>query len=158
MQKIAQEDTTFIERFQRGHQDAFDGLVQRNKGRAYQYAFRLTKNPDEAADIVAEAFVRVYRSLKNFKGESSFSTWLYRIETNCFLDMRKKAHCRKDVSLDDALLLNDGYVDTQIADTRETPHDHLERGERLAAINAAMLRLPKRHQAILNLYHAESMS
>src|ERR1019366_5470801 len=86
MQKTTADDGATISRFQSGEKSAFNDLVERHQQRAYHYASRLTNNADEAADIVSETFLRVYRSLGGFKGESSFTTWLYRIETNCFLD------------------------------------------------------------------------
>src|SRR5471030_1449101 len=119
MQKITPEDGAVIARFQRGDRGAFNDLVRRHQQRAYHYAYRLTKSADEAADVVAEAFVRVFRSLESFKGESSFTTWLYRIETNCFLDMRKRANARISVSLDDESLVGDGRLPIQILDEGE---------------------------------------
>src|ERR1700733_4258008 len=106
MPKITAEDGAIIARYQRGDKTAFNELVERHQKRAYHYAARLTSNPDEAADIVAETLIRVYRSLDGFKGESSFTTWLYRIETNCFLDMRKRSNARPAISLDDTLQVN----------------------------------------------------
>jgi len=158
MARITAEDGAIIARFQRGSTSAFDELVQRHQKRAYHYAARLTHNPDEAADIVAETFVRVYRSLEGFKGESSFTTWLYRIETNCFLDMRKRASSRPTVSLDEVMQVNDGQVGVQIVDDKENAQDRVEQGERLVAIQSAMKHLPQHQRAILLMYHAESMS
>ena len=158
MQKITAEDGAIIARYQRGDAGAFDELVQRHQQRAYHFAFRLTKNPDEAADVVAEAFVRVYRSLDHFKGESSFTTWLYRIETNCFLDMRKRASSRPALSLDEVLQVEDGQVEIQIIDNRESAQDRVEQRERLSAIEVAMKDIPAHQRTILLMYHAEAMS
>src|SRR5471030_469419 len=136
MQKTTAEDGTTISRFQEGDKAAFNDLVTRHQQRAYHYASRLTNNPDEAADIVAETFLRAYRSLDGFKGDSSFTTWLYRIETNCFLDMRKRANARISVSLDDESLVGDGRLPIQILDEGESAHEHVEKGERLSAIES----------------------
>ncbi len=158
MQKISPEDAAIIARFQRGDNSAFDELVQRHQRRAYRYAFRLTRNPDEAADVVAESFLRVYRSIGSFKGESCFTTWLYRVETNSFLDMRKKANARPTTSLDDVLQVDDGTLEMQIVDHREGAIEHVERGERISIVTRAMKKLPEHQRAILVMYHAESMS
>ncbi len=158
MNQITAEDCTRISRFQAGDQGAFDELVRRHQRRAYLYAYRLTKNSDEAADVVANAFVRVYRSLEGFKGESSFTTWLYRIETNCFLDMRKKYRSHPSISLDEAMESGDGQVAMQVIDEAESAHDRVERGERLQTIESALSNLPEHQRAILVMYHAESMS
>ena len=158
MEKIAPEDAVIIARIRRNEKGAFDELVQRHQQRAYCYAHRLTNDQEEAADIVADSFVRVFRSLDSFKGDSSFTTWLYRIETNCFLDMRKKAKIRPSVSLDDVVLGADTQVHAQIIDESESAHEHVEKAERLSVIMSAIKRLPRHQQTILMMYHAESMS
>jgi RNA polymerase sigma-70 factor (ECF subfamily) len=158
MQKTTAEDGATISRFQNGDKSAFNDLVTRHQQRAYQYASRLTNNPDEAADIVAETFLRAYRSLEGFKGESSFTTWLYRIETNCFLDLRKRANSRQAVSLDEEIQVNDGRLPVQIVDDAESAHEHVEKRERISAIEAAMKHLPDHQRSILVMYHAQAMS
>ncbi|RYG69430.1 sigma-70 family RNA polymerase sigma factor, partial [bacterium] len=90
-----QEDRLLIERARKGDASALHRLVRKHQDRAYGYAFRLTRNPEEAGDIVAEAFVRVHNAVRNFKGNSAFTTWLYRIITNCYLDHRKKERTRQ---------------------------------------------------------------
>jgi RNA polymerase sigma-70 factor, ECF subfamily len=158
MVKVQSEDSILIERFQNGDKVAFDALVQKHQARAYQYAFRLTRNPDDAADVVADAFVRVYRALQTFKGDSAFTTWLYRIETNCFLDMRKKKNARPTTSLDSALNLGDGEVELQVEDNGPTAQEEAERSQRLSAVEEAVQKLPEYQRAMIIMYHAESMS
>jgi RNA polymerase sigma-70 factor (ECF subfamily) len=158
MHKTTAEDGAIITRYQSGEKAAFNDLLARHQQRAYHYASRLTNNPDEAADIVAETFLRVFRSLDGFKGDSSFTTWLYRIETNCFLDMRKRANARVSVSLDDELEINDGKLAIQIIDDCESAHERVEKRERISAIESAMKHLPDHQRAILIMYHAQSMS
>ena len=104
------DDALLIELSQQGDRNAFDALIRKYEARAYQYAYRLTSNTDEASDIVADAFVRVYNALKNFRGQSSFGTWLYRILTNCYLDQRKKERSRRHESLEATMNLEGGEV------------------------------------------------
>lgn len=158
MHNVQSEDSILIDRFQKGNRSAFDALVQKHQARAYQYAFRLTRNADDAADVVADAFVRVYRALQNFKGDSAFSTWLYRIETNCFLDMRKKKNARPATSLDSVLNLGDGEVELQVEDDGPSAHDEAERSHRMVAIEEAVAKLPEYQRAMIVMYHSESMS
>jgi RNA polymerase sigma-70 factor (ECF subfamily) len=158
MKRVQSEDSILIDRFQGGDQQAFDALVQKHQARAYQYAFRLTRNPDDAADVVADAFVRVYKALQTFKGDSAFTTWLYRIETNCFLDMRKKRSSRPSTSLDSMLNLGDGEVEFQVEDEAASAHDLAERSHRMTAVEEAVQRLPEYQRAMIIMYHAESMS
>ena len=152
------DDNVLIERCQKGDPDALDMLVRKHERRAYQYAYRLTTNPEEAADVVADAFVRVYSALKNFKGQSAFTTWLYRILTNCFLDMKKREKNRQALSLESVLTTDDGEVERQVEDTGPTPGDVAERNEREKAVVEALARLPEYQQAMITMYHAEMLS
>ncbi len=147
-----------IERFQRGDQTAFDALIQKHQARAYQYAYRLARDSEEASDVVAEAFVRVYKALCNFKGESAFTTWLYRILTNCYLDMRKKEKSRPSTSLEAVLHTDDGELERQIEDPGRTPHMEAERNEREQTIERAVERLPEYQKAMIMMYHVEMLS
>src|SRR5450759_5978905 len=79
-------ETDLVERAREGDARAFDRLVQEHYVLAYNTAYRMLGNPDQAEDATVEAFARAYRSLDRFRGESSFSTWLYRIVTNVCLD------------------------------------------------------------------------
>lgn len=152
------DDAILIERAQKGDRGALDSLVRKHERRAYQYAFRLTSNPDEAADVVSDAFVRVYSALQNFKGQSAFSTWLYRILTNCYLDIRKKEKSRQTSSLETALVTDEGEVERQIEDEGPSPHHLMERGERERAVEAAVSQLPEYQKAMIVMYHAENLS
>jgi RNA polymerase sigma-70 factor (ECF subfamily) len=152
------EDQVLISRAQEGDRSAFNTLIRKHEARAYQYAYRLTRNQEEAADVVAEAFVRVYNALHNFKGQSAFSTWLYRILTNCYLDTRKKGKGRTIVSLEAVLHTPEGDMERQIEDPSATPHDEAERDERETRVEDAVGLLPEYQRAMIVMYHAEMMS
>ena len=152
------DDRVLIERAQKSDKEAFDALIRKHERRAYQYAYRLTSNPEEASDVVAEAFVRVYSALHNFKGQSAFTTWFYRILTNCFLDIRKKEKSRPAMSLEAALQTPDGELERQIEDPGMSPHEESERSERVRSVEAAVLELPEYQRAMIVMYHAEMMS
>lgn len=152
------DDGVLIERSQKGDKQAFDTLIRKHEKRAYQYAFRLTANPEEAGDVVADAFVRVFSAIHNFKGQSAFTTWLYRILTNCFLDMRKKERSRPSISLEAALQTDDGDLERQVEDDSPTPLEQSERNERERAIESAVSMLPEYQRAMITMYHVESLS
>lgn len=152
------DDRILIERSQSGDRNAFDALIRKHEKRAYQYAFRLTSNPEEASDIVADAFVRVYTAMKNFKGQSAFTTWLYRILTNCFLDARKKEKSRSAVSLESTLLTDDGEMERQVVDDSPSPSDVSEKNERERIMQDAVALLPEYQKAMIVMYHAEMLS
>lgn len=152
------DDQLNISRAQSGDSAAFNALIRKYEVRAYQYAYRLTRNSEEASDIVAEAFVRIYNALHNFKGQSAFSTWMYRILTNCFLDIRKRERVRPATSLEATLQTDDGEMERQIEDPGRTPHQELERNERETRVESAVSELPEYQRAMIVMYHAEMMS
>ncbi len=152
------DDDVLIRRAQQGDRSAFNDLISKHERRAYQYAFRLTSNQDDASDIVADAFVRVFNALPNFKGNSAFTTWLFRILTNCYLDQRKRERNKQHVSLEGTLQTDSGEVERQIEDTGDGPEEKLERSEREVAVQTAIGQLPEYQRAMLVMYHVENLS
>ena len=152
------DDDLLIRLSQQGDKDAFDTLIRKYEQRAYQYAFRLTKNADIAADVVADAFVRVHHALGKFRGQSAFGTWLYRIMTNCYLDYRKKERIRQHQSLESSLQLEDGEVRIQVEDTSDGPIEIAEQSAREEAVSLALDKMPEYQQAMLVMYHVEMLS
>ncbi len=150
------DDAMLIARAKRGDYDALDALIRKHETRAYQYAYRLTRNAEEASDVVAEAFVRVYNAIHNFKGYSAFTTWLYRILTNCFLDIRKKERSRPCTSLETSSA--DGDLERQIEYRGRSPFEETERKEKETTMQAAVANLPDYQRAIILMYHIEMMS
>lgn len=153
-----QDDDLLIRRFQQGDRAAFDDLVSRHSQRAFQYAFRLTKNTDEASDIVSDAFLRVFTALPQFKGNSSFSTWIYRIITNCFLDLRKRDKRKQTVGLEIATANDDGDFERPIESDDPMPEELAVRGEQIERLNDAIHRLPDYQRSMIVMYHGEMLS
>lgn len=152
------DDNLLISRAQEGDREAFDLLVMKYQERAYKYAFRLTRNQELAGDVVSDSFVRVYSALKNFRGQSAFSTWLYRIITNCFFDRRKRNKDALNTSIDDTVSVRSGEVQRQYEDTGPGP-DHLaERNAREMLLHKAMDEMQESQKAILIMYHVEALS
>ncbi|MCG9895143.1 MAG: sigma-70 family RNA polymerase sigma factor [Fimbriimonadaceae bacterium] len=158
MKRTAADDQVLIQRAQAGDRGAFDQLVEAHIDRAYQYAYRLARNSDEASDIVAEAFVRVHSALKNFRGQSAFGTWLYRIITNCALDRRKRDKSGRNVSIDSNINAQGQETVREIEDDAPTPDVEAERNARETAITEALQHLPEYQKAMLIMYHVEALS
>lgn len=152
------DDAVLIRQCQNGDRSAFDTLVRQYEQKAFQYAVRLTRDPDEAADVVSEAFVRVYNAIGNFRSQSAFGTWLYRILTNCYLDHRKKDKSRFNTSLEAAVVLEGGEVERQIQDHSAGPAEEAERSAREAAVQDALGQMPEYQKAMLIMYHVENLS
>ena len=89
-------DLLLVRRFKQGEERAFNELVNRHKRRVYAVAIRLLHDPDDAADLAQEAFVRAYQSLHRFKENPAFYTWLYRIIVNLCLNHLKQRRRRRE--------------------------------------------------------------
>lgn len=137
----AADDRVLVAAFQAGHQGAFDVIVTRHQRHVYQICYRFVNNHEDAADLAQDVFVRAYRGLKKFKGDSALGTWLYRVAVNTSLN---KVAVKRPVMepLDAAPRL----------ETRgEHPDTALMRGEDAARVRHAIKRLPPRQRATLVL-------
>src|SRR5436190_18489492 len=96
----ASDAAAVLARAQQGDGEAFRVLVERHSRRAFQLAFRMTRNEQDAEDVVQESFLRAYRQLNHFQARADFGTWLYRITANCAIDhlrhRQQKAQKRTD--------------------------------------------------------------
>ncbi|NLM61246.1 MAG: sigma-70 family RNA polymerase sigma factor [Clostridiales bacterium] len=140
----------------KGDDRAFEKLVALYEKRVYTTALRMTGNQDDAYDISQETFIRVYRSLKGFKGDAKFSTWIYRIVTNLCIDYNRKAKRIKQIPLEN----NDEeepFIIT-ISDDRFDPERNLERSEIVRAINRALDTLSEEHREIFILRELDGLS
>ncbi len=131
-----------------GRPGAFDLVVERHRRSIYQLCYRFTGNHEDASDLSQDVFLRAFRGLERFRGQSSIGTWLYRIGVNVCLN-RKSSRAplsRPTEPIDEAR-----HVDTR----SETPTERLLRAERAVRVRAAIARLPEKQRAtlILRMYH-----
>ncbi len=155
---VTAEERAIIERCKRGDLGAFNELVKKYEKQVYNFAYRLTGNYDDANDIAQEAFLRVYNAINSFRGDASFSTWLFRITTNVFLDERKRARAHPHSSLDEYVDLEESSVSRQIEDTSPTPDLVTEGKERTEILQDAIQSLPDYQRAVVTLYHTQQKS
>lgn len=151
-------DHILIQRSQSGDLAAFDQLVLRYEKLVYNFAYRLTGNYDAASDVAQDAFLRAFNAIRSFRGDAAFSTWLFRITTNVFLDEKKKARSRPTQSLDEYIELEESSVGRQIVDPSETPEEIVAGKERSAVIANAIANLPDYQRAMVLLYHVHQKS
>ena len=97
------DEKALIERAAKGDGQAFSELMAAQEGRMYAVALRMCGHREDAQDCLQEAMLRVYRSISSFKGQSSFSTWVYRITMNTCLDELRRGKRRKASSLDERI-------------------------------------------------------
>ncbi|MEN6357834.1 MAG: sigma-70 family RNA polymerase sigma factor [Armatimonadota bacterium] len=152
------EEQALISRCKNGDIKAFDELVTHFQKRVYNFAYGIAGNYDDANDIAQEAFVRVFNSISTFRGDANFTTWIYRIVTNVFLDERKKAKNHRQVSLDEIIDLDETSVSRQIEDEKPLPGEIAESKERNKAVRTAIASLPDYQRVIMTLYHLHDRS
>ena len=152
------EEKLIIERCKRGEQAAFDILIRAYEKRVYNLAYRLSGGYDDANDISVDAFIRVYQAIRLFRGEANFSTWLYRIVTNIYLDRRKRARNKQHLSLEEYIELEENTVARQIESPDPTPDRIAEANERNDTLQTAINTLPDYQRAMIVLYHTEGKS
>jgi RNA polymerase sigma-70 factor (ECF subfamily) len=153
-----ESERLLIERCKLGERAAFDELVRKYEKRVYNLAYRLSGSYDDANDISVDAFVRVCQAIRLFRGDANFSTWLFRIVTNVYLDRRKRNRNKQHVSLDDVIAVEESAVTRQIEDPSPTPGVVIEQRERAQLIQSAIVSLPTDQRTMIVLYHTEGFS
>jgi RNA polymerase sigma-70 factor, ECF subfamily len=152
------EERLLIDRCKEGDQAAFDKLIRAYEKRVYNLAYRLSGNYDEANDISVDALLRVFQAIRLFRGDANFSTWLFRIVTNVFLDRRKRMKNKQHLSLEEYIELEENSVTRQVEDPTPTPDEMAEAGERKEKMQEAIGTLPDYQRAMIVLYHTEGLS
>jgi RNA polymerase sigma-70 factor (ECF subfamily) len=138
-------ETALVAACLEGQAGAFDLIVERNRRSVYQLCYRFVGNHEDASDLSQDVFLRAYRGLHNFRGQSSIATWLYRIGVNVCLN-RVSAKTLPREPLDEQQ-----HVDSRA----ESASDRLLRHERAGQVRAAIATLPRKQRAtlILRMYH-----
>ncbi len=126
-----------------GDSESFEDVVKATYLDAYALAYRLTQNIDDACDVTQEAYFRVYKSLKNFRGDSSFSTWLYRIVANCASTHLTRKGKRRHYELDEQLVVD--------RDDDSNPEEKTANSFEWDRIADALAELPPRLRAVVVL-------
>ena len=155
-------DNMLVERFKSGDAAAFDQLVARYWDRIYAMVHQLLRNAEDAEEVTQDAFIRAHRALGDFRGESSFSTWLYQIATNLARNRywywwRRKRD--KSVSLDAPVgPENDTTIAELIPAEQETPEDATVTQEFVRRVAECMDELNEKHREILILRNVQNLS
>ena len=157
--KPADEVGVLVSRAQSGDLAAFDSIMLLYRERLYSVIYNMTFNHEDAADLSQEAFVKAFRSLKKFKGKSSFFTWLYRIGVNLTLSHLKRKKTRRFFSFDQISEENgsgkefDKFSSPESSSVRNTLLNELHE-----KLNEALLKLSDKHRTIVVLYEIDGLS
>ncbi|MDR3677102.1 MAG: sigma-70 family RNA polymerase sigma factor [Acidobacteriota bacterium] len=152
------EELSLIRRAQEGDRSAFDALIRLYDQNVLRLALQVVGSPEEARDLYQEAFLKVYRSIRHFRSEAKFSTWLYRVVMNVCLDHLRRQHTRKEVQVP---MVEEGEPeffqtvpdDRPTLDPERTTHSK-EIGQR---IQVALDRLNPRERMVFELKHYQGL-
>ncbi len=136
-----------ISRCKNGDRDAFNVLMEKYQKQVFNIAYGMLSDYEDASDAAQEVFIKIYKSIASFKGESSFTTWMYRICSNVCNDiLRKRQRRGVSVSLD-----SDDENDSamQLPSESATPEEQLELNERQKAVREAINALPAEYKEII---------
>jgi RNA polymerase sigma-70 factor (ECF subfamily) len=155
------DDSALVKATLDGHRAAFDLIVERYRRTVYQVCFRFVGNHEDASDLAQDAFIRAYRALGKFKGDSALGTWLYRIAVNVSLNrlaLKRPPHESLDAGPDSrAEEGRAAAIERRLLEdtSGERPDEPVMRAERAAIVKAAIARLPTKQRAtlILRVYH-----
>ncbi len=155
------DEKELVRRAKAGDDEAFRQLFERHNRRAYGLALGVVKNPDDALDVVQDAFIKAHRYLPKFEGTSSFYTWLYRIVMNLGIDHLRKVKRAKQVDFNDAIshIEESGASDNLLPRILGAdPGKALIRREIREQINVAMAGLSDNHRQVLTMRELEGLS
>ena len=146
-----------VARARAGDDEAFAQLMRDNETRIYNLTLRMTGNPEDAMDLAQEAFLNAWRGLKFFKGDSAFSTWVYRLASNACIDFLRRKKRRQDVDLP---MPTDEEDDSQpdVPDDRFRPELELERQELRRAVAHGLMQLSDEHRQVLVMRELNGLS
>ena len=141
------EEVAWVKRAQDGDAEAFRFLVERYQRRVYCLAYGIVRNRDDAWDLAQEAFVKAFRNLNRFQGNSGFYTWLYRIAYNLCIDTMRARSRRSFVEIDSNRMLQAAVA--KEAPLESHPAVSVERQELAQVIENALNQLSEKHRAII---------
>jgi RNA polymerase sigma-70 factor, ECF subfamily len=159
---LAQADVSeldLVKQCQAGNTEAFDQLVTRYRTRVFAMIYNMVHNEQDARDLAQDSFVKAWKSIRHFRGRSSFYTWIYRIVMNVTIDwLRKKQVKGAGTEFNDAIQLKEIEPSSRTAPKADPlPHERMERSEIRARIDNAIAQISPEHRAVILMKEIEEM-
>ena len=154
----AAEDLLLVNRARKEDSAAYDELIRRYQERIYATVYHMTSNHEDANDLTQETFIKAYRALNSFKGDSSFYTWIYRIAVNKTINFLKTRKNRVHMSLNDLDFNAENDPDLVALVSDKTPRRDLNLAELQEKLNEAMQKLSEVHRMVVTLHDVQGLS
>ena len=152
-------EKALVRKAQMGDIGAYDDLIRRYQERIYATIYHMTANHEDANDLAQETFIKAFRAIKSFKGDSSLFTWLYRIAVNKTINFLKQRKNRNNnMSLNDLDFNAEHDPDLVALISERTPRRDLNLAELQEKLNAAMLKLSDVHRLVVTLHDVQGLS
>lgn len=151
------EEQELVQRSRDGDLAAYDELVRRFQERIYATIYHMTSNHEDANDLAQETFVKAYRALKSFKGDSSFYTWVYRIAVNKTINFLKQRKNRTHMSLNDLDFNVENDPELVALVSHNTPRRDARISELQEKLNAALQKLSEVHRMVVVMHDVQGM-
>ena len=145
----------WIEAARQGDQDAFAELVRLYEKQVFALTTRMCRNPEDAAEAAQEAFLSAWQGLRFFRGEASFSTWLYRLASNACVDLLRREGRHRAAA---GASLDDEEIKIDAVDPAPSPQDVAERRELREQVEAGLAALSAEHRQVLVLREMHQLS
>ena len=148
-----------VKRCQEGDAEAFDELVTRYRTRVFGMIYNMVHSEQDAWDLAQDSFLKAWKSIARFRGQSSFYTWIYRIVMNVTIDsLRKKQVRGGGAEFDDAIQLKEiDPASRTVPHADALPHERMEHNEIRSRIDAAIAQLSPEHRAVILMKEIEDM-
>lgn len=156
--RVDHADGELVAQAQAGDRDAVQQLLERYERRLLSVIIGMVRNPDDAREILQETFVRAFRNLEGFKGESSFYTWIYRIAMNLAIDHQRRGGKRPLVEFDEAIGVKEDAVGEGSANLGIDPFKSVRSRELGKKIFEAIESLTPDHRAVILLREIDGLS
>lgn len=150
-----EREARWVEAARQGDQDAFASLIQLYEKRVFALTLRMCGSAEDAAEAAQDAFLAAWQGLPFFRGESSFSTWLYRLASNACIDLLRREKRHRTAA---GPSLNDEEVHLDAPDPAPTPHEAAEQRELREAIEKGLQSLSPQHREVLILREIQQLS
>jgi len=157
---IKDNDFDLIQAINSGQTEKFHDLVKRYEQKLYNFSLRMCRNPSDAEDMVQDTFLNVLKYLKNFRYETKFKNWLYKVAASTCIKKRRKSKFApdKELSLDEFLPNDEAEKPEHVPEWALLPLDKLLNEELSSVINKTIISIPKKYRVVIVLRDIEGFS